>query len=278
MSCKGTNYSSNAIATIVNAEPSISSVSYRDINGSVQAIIGNNQKILRNKSDLQVIAGTAKSQKGATLKSYKVTIGGSEYITTASGTEQSGRIINIGKVNQANNQTAVLTVADSRGYTATRCFVVQLIDYQEPQFIQASADRLNNYEKSSYLNIEGGRNIVKPNDIDVNGIEIRYRIKENPSGSWGNYVSAKSKDSYVSGVYQNFATNHYMNDYPNNKSYTVEIQMRDKFSSYKTILVTLPEGIALLKFLEDKIKIGVPLIDDETEQPYIFFTESEEWY
>lgn len=274
---QGTNYSSNAMATIVNAGPSIESVSYRDVNSTVQSIIRNNQKILRNKSDLQVIAGLAKSQKGATLKSYKVTIGGNEYSVSASGIEQSGRIINIGKVNQANNQTAILTVIDSRGYTATKNFTVQIIDYQEPQFIQASADRLNNYEKSSYLNIEGRRNIIKPNDIDVNDIEIRYRVKENPNGNFDGYVSANSKDTSINGVYQNFKTNHFINDYPNNKSYTVEIQMKDKFSSYKTILVTLNQGIALLKFMEDKINIGVPLIDEETKKPYIYFAESEEW-
>lgn len=274
---QGTNYSSNAMATIVNAGPSIESVSYRDVNSTVQSIIRNNQKILRNKSDLQVIAGLAKSQKGATLKSYKVTMGGNEYSVSASGVEQSGRIINIGKVNQANNQTAILTVIDSRGYTATKNFTIQIIDYQEPQFIQASTDRLNNYEKSSYLNIEGRRNIIKPNDIDVNGIEIRYRVKENPNGNFDGYVSANSKDTSINGVYQNFRTNHFMNDYPNNKSYTVEIQMKDKFSSYKTILVTLNQGIALLKFMEDKINIGVPLIDEETKKPYIYFAESEEW-
>ena len=65
---QGTNYSSQATATITNANPSIDSVSYKDINTSVQAIINNNQKILRNKSDLQVITGLAKAQRSYTKK------------------------------------------------------------------------------------------------------------------------------------------------------------------------------------------------------------------
>ena len=69
-----------------------------------------------------------------------------------------------------------------------------------------------------------------------------------------------------------------MNDFPNNLSYTVEVGIKDKFSDWKTILILLPEGIALLRFLQDQIQAGVPLIDQETGQPYIFFTESEEWY
>ena len=73
---------------------------------------------------------------------------------------KSGRIINVGKVNQANNQTAILTVTDSRGYTASKSFTVQILDYVEPQFLQAVAERVNNYEKSSFLKIEGRRSIV----------------------------------------------------------------------------------------------------------------------
>src|SRR5699024_9803731 len=141
--------SKTATLTINNANPSIASASYKDTNTAVQEIISNNQKILRNLSTLQVTAGQATSQKGATLKSYKVSIGGNEYTVNTSGTSETGKGITVGKVNQANNQTAVLTVVDSRGNTASRNFTVQMIDYQAPQFIQASADRLNNYEKPS---------------------------------------------------------------------------------------------------------------------------------
>ena len=274
---QGTNYSSQATATIVNAEPSIDSVSYLDSNMSVQSILNNNQKILRNRSELRVIAGRAASQKGATLKSYKVSIGGSEYTVNTSGTEETGKIINIGKVNQSANQTAILTVIDSRGYTASKSFTVQMLDYIEPQFLQATAERVNNYEKSSFLKIEGRRSIVKPADIDVNETYLRYRIKENPSGTYGSYIDVISENTSIQGIYQNFNTNQYMNDFPNNLSYTVEVGIKDKFSDWKTILILLPEGIALLRFLQDQIQAGVPIVDQESEQPYIFFAESEDW-
>lgn len=274
---QGTSYSSTGTVTIVNASPSIAGVSYKDTNSTVQSILNNNQKILRNLSTLQVTTGQATSQKGATLENYRVKIGGSEYSTSASGTSQTGGVINIGKVNQSANQTATLTVTDSRGYTASRSFTVQMLDYAVPQFIQASADRLNNYEQPTTMNINARRTIVKPASVDVNTVEMRYRIKQNPSGSYGSYINLVAEKGSASGIYQNANVSQYMSDYPNDQSYTVEVGIRDKFTGWNTILITLTEGIALLRYLQDRIEAGVPLVDQNTGQPYIFFTESEEW-
>lgn len=257
---QGTSYSSNGTVTIVNAAPTIDGVSYLDTNSAVQALLGNDQKILRNKSTLRVIAGQATSQKGAYLSSYRVTIGGNEYSVSANGgTSESGKIINVGTVNQSANQTAVLTVVDSRGYTATRSFTVQMLDYVAPQFIHASADRLNNYEQSTTMNINARRTIVKPASTDINVVEMRYRIKQNPSGSYGSYINLVAENGSVSGVYQNVNVSQHMGDYPNDQSYTVEVGIRDKFTDWNTILITLTEGIALLRYMQDKIEMGVPL-------------------
>lgn len=274
---QGTSYSSTGTVTIVNASPSIASVSYQDTNSTIQAILGNNQKILRNLSSLRVTAGQTTSQKGATLRSYKVSISGNEYTASASSTSETGKMINVGKVNQSANQTAVITVTDSRGYTASRSFTVQMLDYVAPQFIQASAVRLNSYEEPTTLNIEARRTIVKPSSIDVNAIEMRYRIKQNPSGSYGNHVTLNAKKSNTSGIYQNINVSQYMADYPNDQSYTVEVGMRDKFTGWNVILITLTEGIALLRFSQDRIEAGVPIVDQKSGQPYIWFAESEEW-
>ncbi len=256
---QGTSYSSQGTLTIVNANPSIASVTYKDINSTIQAILGNDQKILRNKSDLRVISGQATSQKGATLKYLTVSIGGKDTRVSISGTSVNNVNINVGKVDQSANQTAVLTVTDSRGYTASKSFTVQMLDYVEPQFLQASANRLNNYEEPSYINVEARRTIVKPADVDVNEIYLRYRIKQNPSGEYGNYIDLITEDSYTSGIYQNFNVNQYMSDYPNNQSYTIELGIKDKFTDWNNILITLTEGIALMTFMKDRIKVGVPL-------------------
>ncbi|NBI08366.1 DUF859 family phage minor structural protein, partial [Senegalia massiliensis] len=254
---QGMVYKSGA-ATIVNANPSISGITYKDTDTDVQAILNNNQLILRNKSNLQVTAGKATSQKGATLKQYKISIGGNEYSVNTSGTSEIEKTINVGAVNQSSNQTVVLTVIDSRGNKATKSFTVQILNYEEPQFLQVSADRLNNYEESSYANIEARRAVVKPSTIDVNEIYLRYRIKENSIGTYGDYVNIASESGYVSGIWQNLTVNQYMADYPNDKSYTIEVGIKDKFSDWDTILVNLREGIALLSFFKDKIKTGVP--------------------
>lgn len=276
---QGTSYSTTGTVTIVDANPSIESVEYIDIDTAVQAILGNDQKILRNLSALQVIAGKATSQKGATLKDYTVSIGEKDFKTNAGNnlTEETGKIINVGKINQTANQTATLTVTDSRGYKATMQFVVQILNYEAPQFLEASADRLNNYEEPTTLNIEARKAIVKnDNEIDVNDIFIKYRVKENPSGEFGSWINVSTNNTHTTGIWQYFNVSQYMADYPNKKSYTVEIHMEDIFGNENSITTALMEGVALLRFLQDRIESGVPIVDIETGGNYIFFADYEE--
>ncbi|MBW8383950.1 MAG: DUF859 domain-containing protein [Youngiibacter sp.] len=247
-------------AYIVNANPSLVSVSYADINATVQALIGNDQKILRSKSTLRVTAGAATSQKGATLATYKVAIGGNEYSAAANGTaSETGKQVTVGTVNQAANQTAVITVTDSRGNTVSLSFTVQILDYVGPQILSAIAQRLNNYEQPTDLIISARRTVVNPGAGDVNNIAMRYRIKLNPSGAYGDYVTITTTDGSIDGIWQGIAVDQYMADYPNDQSYTVEISIADEFTGYAVMEIQLSEGIALMKFLRDKIEAGVPM-------------------
>jgi hypothetical protein len=247
-------------ANIVNANPTLSGVTYADVNATVQALLANDQKILRNKSTLRVTAGAAASQKGATLAMYKVAIGGSEYSAAANGTAaETGKQVTVGTVNQANNQTAVITVTDSRGNTVSLSFTVQMLDYSSPQILSAVAQRLNNYEQPSDLIINARRVVVNPGAGDVNNIAMRYRIKPNPSGTYGDYITITTTNGSIDGIWQALAVDQYMADYPNDQSYTVEISIADSFTGYVAVEITLTEGIALMKFLKDKIEVGVPM-------------------
>lgn len=248
---QGTTYEYGEL-TIVNANPSIDEVTYKDTDTNVQAILNNNQLILRNKSYLEVTAGTASSQKGATLKSYKLSIGGNEYSIATSGTSETGKKIYWGPLDQSSNQTAVLTVIDSRGNKASRSFTIQVINYYEPEPVNYSADRLNNYEESSYINAELRRSVVNINGNDINELYIRYSVDS------GSTTSATGNNSYKNGTWQHIDINEFIGDYPNDKSFSVYLEIKDKFSNWLTITMDLPEGIALLSFLKDKIKAGVP--------------------
>ncbi|NBI08054.1 DUF859 family phage minor structural protein [Senegalia massiliensis] len=248
---QGTTYEYGEL-TIVNANPSIDGVTYKDTDTNVQAILNNDQLILRNKSYLEVTAGTASSQKGATLKSYKLSIGGNEYSIATSGTSETGKKIYWGPLDQSSNQTAVLTVIDSRGNKASRSFTIQVINYYEPEPVNYSADRLNNYEESSYINAELRRSVVNINGNDINELYIRYSVES------GSTTSATGNNSHKNGIWQHVDLNEFIGDHPNDKSFSVYLEIKDKFSNWLTITMELPEGIALLSFLKDKIKVGVP--------------------
>lgn len=257
---QGTIYKTGT-ASIVNANPTLTSVSYLDTSTAVQAILGNNQKILRNKSSLKVIAGGAASQKGATLSNYKVAFGGNNYgINSAVGiTAESGKEISVGAVNQSANQTVVITLADSRGNVATRSFTVQILDYQNPQILQAVPQRLNSYEAPTTMLVEGRRYTVKPSTVDVNEVYLRYRLKEEPSGVYGAWITLTRSNGSISGLWQAIAVDQYMADYPNTKSYTVELQISDKFTTWVSTFLDLSEGIAILRMMKDKMLAGVDL-------------------
>lgn len=257
---QGTVYK-DGTGSIVNADPSIASVAYEDTSAAVQAVLLDNQKILRNKSYLRVIAGAASSQKGAVLSNYKVTIGGNNYTTIASpgSSSETGKQINIGAVNQSANQTVVLTLTDSRGNVATRSFTVQILDYENPQILQAVPQRLNSYEAPTNMIVEGRRYAVKPASADVNEVYLRYRLKENPSGTYGSWIDLTRTNGSLSGLWQAIAVEQYMADYPNTKSYTVELQISDKFTTWTSTFLELSEGIAILRMLKDRMEAGVDL-------------------
>jgi len=257
---QGTSYKTGT-ATIVNANPTIASVAYDDTNAAVQAILGNNQKILRNRSVVRVIAGLATSQKGAYLASYKVVVGGNTFTATAGSTltTETGKEVSLGTIDQASNQTAILTVTDTRGNTVTLPFTLTVLDYLPPQILQATAQRNNNYEAPSYMIVEVRRYTVAPVSTDVNLIYLRYRVKENPSGPYGSYITLAAITGSVTDLWQAITTDQYMADYPNDKSYTVELGISDKFTTWTLLEINLPEGIALMKYFKDRIEVGVDL-------------------
>lgn len=164
--------------TVVNANPTFSNVSYRDTNSTIVAITGNDQKIVQSLSTLRVTYGSATALKGASITGYTFNVNG--VVRTSSA---AGGTVDFGTVNSSMNVTLTATATDSRGNTTTVERTVTMLAYASPSAL-VTLVRLNNYEDTTYLTVDGTVASVE----SLNTMVIQYRYKQK-NGTYGSYVT-----------------------------------------------------------------------------------------
>ena len=159
--------------TIVNANPVINGVSYKDTNATITGITKNNQVIVQNKSTLRVSYTAPTLKKGATLVKHTFTLNG----VTKENTATSG-YVDFGAINSATNLTLISSVLDSRGNLSSKEQTIEITAYNTPK-MSVDVHRLNNYEDTTYLLVNGEVASV-PNNTET----IQYQYKQ-VGGSYG---------------------------------------------------------------------------------------------
>ena len=152
--------------TIVNANPTIGTLTYKDTNAVTKEITGNDQRIIRNNSTLLFSIGNATAKKNATISKYEVTFNGRTLSRTSAGN------LDFGIVNISNSSKAVLKVIDTRGNTATKEIEVMVDDWELPKGI-VSAKRKNNFYSETTLKVDGTYSSLN----DKNTLAIQYIIR-----------------------------------------------------------------------------------------------------
>ena len=161
----GTSATTNVTVTINNSNPTIGGVTYLDSNNTTVAITGNNQYIIRNKSNLQVTVTNLTAINGATLSNVKVTFAGVPQTVILSGTTDASEVINFGTVNISSNGTLTVTLTDSRGFSTTTTVTVLVYDWIAPSAV-ISCQRQDNFYSATDLLVNstissiGGKNAV----------------------------------------------------------------------------------------------------------------------
>lgn len=173
----GGTYSVNANV----CSPSIESATYQDTNASVVAITDNNQLIVRNQSKVQFNASGLTTLNSATISSCSVSINGVSNSMSVSGTTASVNNINI---DSSSNLTAIITLTDSRGLTATKNVDVTMLDWVLPTGI-ISLERQNNFYSTTYITVDGNYSSVD----GKNTITIQVRYKKTSDTTWSSYVT-----------------------------------------------------------------------------------------
>lgn len=175
--------------TIVNANPTISSIAYQDTNSTTTGITGNNQVIIQNNSTLQFIFSTLTALKYATLKSVAVTLNGVTKSASLSGSSSSSATINFGAVNIASNTNASIVITDSRNNKTSYSKAITIESWSLPSAI-ITCQRENNYYDETNINVNADYSSLDGN----NTISITYQYKKTTDST---YSSAEDLEDDV---------------------------------------------------------------------------------
>ena len=237
-----TLYSSKDVTfTLVDANPTIASITYDDTNPTTYALTNNNQIIIQNKSTLNFDFTTISARKNATLSSVKININGNVQTQSLSGSSVATLSYLYGVVDVAENTTATITLTDSRGLTTTYTKQITMWEYSSPTAI-ITTYRDNNFYTSSKINVDANYSSLGGN----NTIVIRYRIKKSTENSWGNWVT----------INDNTLTSF---NADNEYAWDVQVEVEDALNSSQTYTINkaLDVGIPIVFYDVAKRSVGI---------------------
>ena len=245
-------YSSKEVTfSVVNANPTIGSISYQDTNSSITSITGNDQWIVRNKSTLEITLTTLNALKGATLSSAVVNINGNPYsFSGISGTSVSSASVTVGTLNISSNINATITLTDSRGFTSSYTKEIIILDYQDP-YSTITLARLNNFYTQCNLEVDCTYSTLN----NTNSITIQWQAKKISDSSYGSLTT----------IQNNTATTISLD---NAYQWNVRIVTTDALGTSIPYVLFVDKGIPLFFVDKDKNSIGIncfPANDESLE-------------
>ena len=217
-------------------QPTIGNAEYIDVNATSEAITGNNKKIVRNQSIVRYIATGLAANYSATLASVTVAVNGQTYNLTLSGSSaQGGNAV----INSGASVTALFTVTDSRGVSASVPVTVNMIDWSLPSAIISLA-RQNNFYSLTYITVDADYSYVEGN----NSITINYKARRKGTSPWT--ITGTLSDNVQSSF---TADNQY--------EWDVQIILTDSFGGTTTYNITLQKGMPIAFFDRHRSSVSV---------------------
>ena len=247
-----TFYSNKAVTfSVVNANPTIESISYEDVNSSITAITGNNQWIVRNKSTLQITLTNLKALKGATLSSATVNINGViQSFSGISGSSLSSANLNFGTINVSSNINATIILTDSRGFSTTYTKAITVLNYETP-YATINLARRNNFYTECDLLVDCTFSSLN----NTNSITIQYQTKKVSDSSYGALTTISNNVQTTINL-------------DNSYQWNVKVIATDSLGSSVNYVLFVDKGIPLFFVDKDKNSIGIncfPVNDNSLE-------------
>ena len=239
--------------TSANSAPTLSGFTYADSYSTTTTITGNDQVFIQGYSKLTVTPGTATAKNNATITNYTATCNGVSVSNT------TGAAITVGTVSKSGTVAVVLTVTDSRGWTASVTQNITVIAYAKPSITALTLRRTNDIEAEMQLTFNGSISAITVDSVQKNSLlYLRYRYKATSATSYGSYVSILSAttQSGTSFSYSNLELCNLASD----QSWDVHIQIRDKLNSLSSLdlYYVIPQGTPLVALRKQKVGINTP--------------------
>ena len=228
------------IYSINNTEvPIFTDFDYEDVNTAVTNVTGDNQVLVKNLSNIKVtIDSTDKMivQNSATGTNYVITIDNiNDTILYSDNTIYK----EIGSVASAGTQRLNVKAYDSRSLSTLAYKDVVVYDYVKP-VINASIERLNNFESQTTLRVNGTYTPLIINNVEKNSISrVQYRYREIGENwtSWTNLTVTTDNG--------NFSCNDIILSLSNIKAFEVEVQAIDSLQQTTVSSLIVDKGQAI---------------------------------
>lgn len=264
----GTTYYSSIERTlsIVNANPTFSNFTYKDVGSVSTQLTGNNQIVISNYNEIKITipAGNkAVAKKGATMSKYRVVCGNK----SAEASYSSSSDINL-TLSYVTNRTFTVYAIDSRGNsTAVTKSVAEWRNYSDIAIKTGTAERTGGVGKETKLIFEGTFwKTEEQLDFGAVANEItlcQYRYKKSNESNYSEPVSitpiiSNDKFSFSSIIKGDLDTE----GFNISNSFNIEITVKDKIktSVYNVLLGT---GIPAIAIHKNGVAFGAPYNEDE---------------
>lgn len=239
--------------TAANSGPTLSGFTFADSYTTTTAITGNDQLFIQGYSKLTVTPGTATAKNNATITNYTATCNGISVSNT------TGDALTVGVVSKSGTVAVVLTVTDSRGYTASVSKNITVLAYAKPKVSSLTLRRTNDIEAEMQLVFNGSISAITVDSVQKNSLlYVRYRYKATSATSYSSYVSILSAvtQSGTSFSYSNLELRSLASD----QSWDVHIQIRDQLNSLSSLdlYYVIPQGTPLVALRKKMVGINTP--------------------
>ena len=243
-----THYSSmSKVMTVVNANPTISGISYYDTNPTTLTITSDAEKIIQSNSTVEFKFATLTALKYSTLASVKATINGVSQSTSLSGSTQSNKTLSFGTVNSSYDIAATIELTDSRGNKSSAPISITMLSWELPK-ATINLWRKDNYYDETYIKVVSTISSLDGN----NAVTIQYQYKATDEANYGPLTTINDSTTYTIQL-------------DNTKAYDFRIIVSDLLGS-TTYNVVLQQGLPILFIDRLKRSVGIGAIPTENNQ------------
>lgn len=220
--------------SIINGNPVINTVTYKDSKSSTVAITENDQQIIQNQSNLQLTVLGVQALKYASIAKVEYSINGYTVDITNSYTNP----VSIGTINYSTNFSLNVIVTDSRGFATTKSVTVTMLAWKLP-YATINIARQSNFYSATDMLVNAYFSSVDSH----NSVTIQYKYKKTSESSYSSPVTIANNTQVTA-------------SFDNQYDYDFQFIISDLFGQ-TTYNVVLPKGIPLMFFDRNLNSVGI---------------------